>query len=210
MNVGTTLRDRDGWSVLSKMGTVEMNFQRKLNSWNCKKATSFPMNWKTFQFQFRVLIYPVWPLHPWFAKAEACSLFSITLPAPRKCVRPHTPGKVEPLLHRDLVLRAMVFDLSWLMILTVNASCSRASVMTRLYYAKGKSCRRPFKTSYAFLARSWILHASMFSMFCRILHASILHASMLFFGKYHPSCPSRSWSSLPRTRGDQETAFQLP
>jgi hypothetical protein len=59
-----------------------------------------------------VLISPVWPLHPWFAKAEACSLFSITLPAPRKCVRTHTPDKVDQLLHRDLVLRAMVFGLS--------------------------------------------------------------------------------------------------
>ena len=59
-----------------------------------------------------VLIYPQWPLQPWFARLEACSLKTLVLPSPRLCIRPHHPGKVEPLLHHGLTLKAILFDLS--------------------------------------------------------------------------------------------------
>ena len=59
-----------------------------------------------------VLIYPHWLLQPWFARLEACSLKTLVLPSPRLCIRPHHPGKVEPLLHYGLTLKAILFDLS--------------------------------------------------------------------------------------------------
>jgi hypothetical protein len=57
-----------------------------------------------------VVVYPDWPLQLWFADLEACNKAIFHLPSPYTCVRPHHPGKVEPFLHRGLVLKAMLFD----------------------------------------------------------------------------------------------------
>jgi hypothetical protein len=48
----------------------------------------------------------------WYTDLEACSKAIFLLPSPYTCVRPHHTGKVEPFLHRGLVLKAMLFDFS--------------------------------------------------------------------------------------------------
>ena len=57
-----------------------------------------------------VVVYPQWPLQLWYAELEACSKAIFSLPSPHTCVRPPHTGKVEPFLHRGLVLKAMLFD----------------------------------------------------------------------------------------------------
>jgi hypothetical protein len=57
-----------------------------------------------------ILIYPYWPLQPWFQEVQQLSAAHFLLPPPRLCVRPHHPGMVEPFVNREVQLRAVVFD----------------------------------------------------------------------------------------------------
>ena len=57
-----------------------------------------------------VVVYPDWLLQLCFADLEACIKAIFHLPSPYTCVLPHHTGKVEPFLHRGLVLKAMLFD----------------------------------------------------------------------------------------------------
>ena len=57
-----------------------------------------------------ILVYPYWPLQPWFQEVQRLSAFHFSLPPPRLCVRSHHPGLVEPFVNREVRLRAVVFD----------------------------------------------------------------------------------------------------
>ena len=57
-----------------------------------------------------ILIYPYWPLQPWFQEVQRLSAFHFRLPPPHLCVRSHHPGIVEPFVNREVQLRAVVFD----------------------------------------------------------------------------------------------------
>jgi hypothetical protein len=55
-----------------------------------------------------ILIYPYWPLQPWFQEVQRLSSFHFRLPPPHLCVRSHHPGIVEPFVNREVQLRAVV------------------------------------------------------------------------------------------------------
>jgi hypothetical protein len=57
-----------------------------------------------------ILVYPYWPLQPWFQEVQRLSTFHFSLPPPRLCVRSHHPGLVEPFVNREVRLWAVVFD----------------------------------------------------------------------------------------------------
>ena len=57
-----------------------------------------------------ILIYPYWPLQPWFQGVQQLSPAYYILPSPHLCVRPHHPGIVESFVNREVQLRAVVFD----------------------------------------------------------------------------------------------------
>jgi hypothetical protein len=57
-----------------------------------------------------ILIYPYWPLQPWFQEVQRLSASHFRLPPPHLCVRSHHPGIVEPFVNREVQLRAVVFD----------------------------------------------------------------------------------------------------
>ena len=57
-----------------------------------------------------ILVYPYWPLQPWFQEVQRLSALHFSLPPPRHCVRSHHPGLVEPFVNREVRLRAVVFD----------------------------------------------------------------------------------------------------
>jgi hypothetical protein len=57
-----------------------------------------------------ILVYPFWPLQPWFQDVQRLSALHFSLPPPRLCVRSHHPGLVEPFVNREVRLWAVVFD----------------------------------------------------------------------------------------------------
>jgi hypothetical protein len=57
-----------------------------------------------------ILIYPYWPLQPWFQEVQRLSVFHFRMPPPHLCVRSHHPGIVEPFVNREVQLWVMVFD----------------------------------------------------------------------------------------------------
>ena len=57
-----------------------------------------------------ILVYPYWPLQPWFQEVQRLSAVHFRLPPPHLCVRSHHPGMVEPFVNREVQLRTVVFD----------------------------------------------------------------------------------------------------
>jgi hypothetical protein len=57
-----------------------------------------------------ILIYPYWPLQPWFQEVQQLSVAHFLLSPQRLYVRPHHFGMVEPFVNREVQLRAVVFD----------------------------------------------------------------------------------------------------
>jgi hypothetical protein len=56
-----------------------------------------------------VLIYPLWPLQPWFELAASLPGLHFSLPPPRFSVLAHHPGTVEPFTNHAVALRVVVF-----------------------------------------------------------------------------------------------------
>lgn len=59
-----------------------------------------------------ILLYPRWPLQPWWEQVRALPGFHFRLPPTRYIVHPHHRGraKVEPLVNHSLVLYAVILD----------------------------------------------------------------------------------------------------